>query len=207
MPGVAQGAVLARRHRRQGDLRLVAYVVADGSGTRPQSLREHLRERLPDFMVPSAFVMLDELPLTPNGKIDRDALPDPDDDTGPSTGRAPRTPREQPPCELFAEALGLPRAGVDTNFFDAGGHSLLALRLVSRIRAVLGAELNLGELFEAPTVALLAARLDRADGARPALPSRNGRTSPPCRSRSGGCGSCTESKDPVPPTTFPWCSA
>ncbi|MEU1932957.1 amino acid adenylation domain-containing protein [Streptomyces coeruleorubidus] len=168
-PGVAQGAVLARRHRGQGDLRLVAYVVADGSGTRPQSLREHLRERLPDFMVPSAFVMLDELPLTPNGKIDRDALPDPDDDTGPSTGRAPRTPREQLLCELFAEALGLPRAGVDTNFFDAGGHSLLALRLVSRIRAVLGAELNLGELFEAPTVALLAARLDRADGARPAL--------------------------------------
>ncbi|GAA2897038.1 MULTISPECIES: non-ribosomal peptide synthetase [Streptomyces] len=168
-PGVARAAVLARRNGQQGDLRLIAYVVADEDGTRPRSLREHLGERLPDFMVPSAFVMLGELPLTPSGKIDRDALPDPDDDTGPAAGRAPRTPREHLLCELFAEVLGLSRVGVETNFFEAGGHSLLAIRLVSRIRAVLGADPDLSTLFEAPTVAQLAARLDGADGARPAL--------------------------------------
>ncbi|MCF1593506.1 non-ribosomal peptide synthetase [Streptomyces muensis] len=171
-PGVTQAAVLARRSGRQGDLRLIAYVVTDeagAKGTPALPLREQLRERLPDFMVPSAFVTLDELPLNPNGKIDRDALPDPDDDPGTAAGGAPRTPREQLLCELFAEVLGLSRAGVDTNFFDAGGHSLLAIRLMSRIRTVLGVELNLGVLFEAPTVARLTARLDRAEGARPAV--------------------------------------
>ncbi|MGW0822974.1 amino acid adenylation domain-containing protein [Streptomyces sp. NPDC002845] len=168
-PGVAQAAVLVRPNRQQGGMRLIAYVVADEDGTRPQSLRERLHERLPDFMVPSAFVMLDELPLTPNGKLDRDALPEPDVEPGASVVRAPHTPREQLLCELFAEVLGLPRAGMDTDFFAAGGHSLLAIRLTSRIRAVLGVDLNLSALFEAPTVARLAARLDGADRERPAL--------------------------------------
>ncbi|MFF5982695.1 amino acid adenylation domain-containing protein [Streptomyces olindensis] len=169
-PGVAQAVVLARRSGQQGDLRLVAYVVADENGAPPPgSVREQLRERLPDFMVPSAFVTLGELPLTPNGKIDRDALPDPDDDTAPPDGRPPRTPREQLLCELFAEVLGRSRVDPDANFFEAGGHSLLAIRLVSRIRAVLGADLDLSALFEAPTAALLATGLDGAGGARPAL--------------------------------------
>ncbi|MGW7514570.1 amino acid adenylation domain-containing protein [Streptomyces sp. NPDC054796] len=170
-PGVARAAVLAHRDRQREELRLVAYVVADEYRTTPRSLREHLRERLPGFMVPSAFVMLDELPLTPSGKTDRAALPAPDDeDSGEPAGRAPRTPREQLLCELFAEVLGVPCGGVDTDFFATGGHSLQAIRLVSRIRTVLGAELPLNALFEAPTVARLAARLDGADGTpRPAL--------------------------------------
>ncbi|MFB9503745.1 amino acid adenylation domain-containing protein [Streptomyces aurantiacus] len=189
-PGVAQAVVLARPDQRHGDLRLVAYVVtdtadadedadagegvdADGAGARlllRDRLRERLRERLPEHMVPSAFTMLDELPLTPNGKLDRDALPEPDEESDASSlVRAPRTVREQLLCELFAEVLGRPWTGVDANFFQAGGHSLLAIRLVSRIRAVLGVNVDLSALFEAPTVALLAARLDSADGARPAL--------------------------------------
>ncbi|MET9518323.1 amino acid adenylation domain-containing protein [Streptomyces sp. NPDC002994] len=169
-PGVAQAAVLARPDRQRDEVRLVAYVVAGEDGTRPQLLRERLRERLPGYMVPSAFVMLDELPVTPNGKLDRDALPEPGDEPGASVVRPPRTPREQLLCELFAEVLGLRQVGMDSDFFEAGGHSLLAIRLASRIRAVLGVDLNLNVLFEAPTVARLAARLDGADRQeRPAL--------------------------------------
>ncbi|MFD7705905.1 amino acid adenylation domain-containing protein [Streptomyces sp. NPDC059786] len=168
-PGVVRAAVLARPDRQQGDLRLVAYVVADGDGTRPRRLRDRLRETLPEHMVPSAFVLLDELPLTPNGKLDRDALPEPHNEPSACVVRAPRTPREELLRELFAEFLGLRQAGPDLHFFEAGGHSLLAVRLVSRIRAVLGVDLPLTVLFEAPTVAQLAARLDGADRKRPAL--------------------------------------
>ncbi|MCL7424758.1 amino acid adenylation domain-containing protein [Streptomyces sp. YS415] len=169
-PGVTQAAVLARPGRGPSDLRLVAYVVGDEDATRPGALRERLRQSLPEHMVPSVFVRLDELPRTPNDKLDRDALPAPDDDQlelPPS--RAPRSPREQLLCELFAEALGRSRVGPDTHFFDAGGHSLLAIRLVSRIRAVLGVDLTLSALFDAPTAALLASRLDLADTTRPPL--------------------------------------
>ncbi|GHA44802.1 non-ribosomal peptide synthetase [Streptomyces tauricus] len=168
-PDVVQAVVLARPDRRHGDLRLIAYVVADGDRARPRPLRERLRGKLPDHLVPSAFVMLDELPLTPNGKLDRDGLPDPDDEPDASVARAPRTPQEQLLCELFAEVLGLTRIGPDANFFDTGGHSLLAIRLVSRIRAVLGADLDLSLLFEAPTAARLAARLDDVELRRPPL--------------------------------------
>ncbi|MEU4178892.1 amino acid adenylation domain-containing protein [Streptomyces sp. NPDC026589] len=172
-PGVEQAAVLAREDRQRGEVRLVAYVVAGEDGTQPRLLRERLRERLPGHMVPSAFVLLDELPLTSNGKLDRDALPEPGDEPGTSVVRPPRTPREQLLCELFAEVLGLRQVGMDADFFEAGGHSLLAIRLASRIRAVLGVDLSLSVLFEAPTVARLVARLDRADRQeRPALTAR-----------------------------------
>ncbi|MFF3346577.1 amino acid adenylation domain-containing protein [Streptomyces sp. NPDC002779] len=169
-PGVRQAAVLARSGRRHSDVRLVAYVVGDEDATRTGLLRERLRQSLPEHMVPSVFVRLDELPRTPNDKLDRDALPAPDDDqleAPPS--RAPRSPREQLLCELFAEALGRSQVGPDTHFFETGGHSLLAIRLVSRVRAVLGVDLTLSTLFDAPTPALLASRLDLADTARPPL--------------------------------------
>ncbi|GAA3309723.1 hypothetical protein GCM10020295_75130 [Streptomyces cinereospinus] len=168
-PGVTQAAVLARPDRQRGDLRLVAYVVTGQDAAQPRRLREQLRERLPAHMVPSAFVTLGALPLTPNGKLDRDALPEPGDDLGASAARAPRTPREQLLCALFEEVLGRSGVGPDTSFFEAGGHSLLAIRLVSRIRAVLGVDVDLGALFDAPTAALLAARLGGAERTRPAL--------------------------------------
>lgn len=121
-------------------------------------LRAHLRERLPDYMVPAAVVYLERLPLTVNGKLDRAALPAPEAG-GDATLRTPRSPDEQALCELFAEALGIDRIGIDDSFFDLGGHSLLAARLVAEIRAQLDADLGVRDLFEAPTVAALAPRL------------------------------------------------
>ncbi|MGH3914895.1 MAG: amino acid adenylation domain-containing protein [Pseudonocardiaceae bacterium] len=170
-PGVAQVAVITREDR-SGDQHLVAYVVPTaGNDFRSDLLRKFLRERLPAYMVPSAFVVIDELPLTLNGKLDCNALPVPDFESR-GNGRAPRTPQEQLLCDLFAEVLGRDRVGVVDDFFDLGGHSLLATRLIARIRTVLGVELELRTLFEAPTAAELAALLDNAGEARLALTAR-----------------------------------
>ncbi|MFB4300559.1 non-ribosomal peptide synthase/polyketide synthase [Actinomadura sp. NTSP31] len=150
---VAQVAVVAR------DGGLVAYVVPRTAGLPVAELRDHAASVLPSHMVPSLFVELDALPLTPNGKVDRTALPAPDLRTERS-GRAARDPREEILCGLFAEVLGADRVGIDDDFFALGGHSLSATRLVSRIGATLGLELPVRAVFEHPTVADLARRLD-----------------------------------------------
>ncbi|MCX5230621.1 non-ribosomal peptide synthetase [Streptomyces sp. NBC_00233] len=189
-PEVAHAAVVV--HETAGTKRLVGYFVReDGTAVREdgtvvrqdatpggedagdlvQRLREHLKSRLPDYMVPSALVPVATLPLTVNGKLDVKALPAPDL-TGTGRSRAPRTPQEETLCGLFAEILGLAEGsvGIDSDFFDLGGHSLLATRLVSRARTALDAELAIRDLFEAPTVAELVERAAASRGAaRPAL--------------------------------------
>ncbi|MEU6072135.1 amino acid adenylation domain-containing protein, partial [Streptomyces sp. NPDC047082] len=142
-----------------------------GTGALVTALREHARDHLPDYMVPSAVVPLDRLPLTANGKLDRAALPAPEFGAA-AAGREARTPQEQIVCDLFAQVLGLPRAGVDDDFFELGGHSLLATRLIARIRASFGVELELRALFEGPTPAAVAALLDTAGPGRLALTVR-----------------------------------
>ncbi|MER5863127.1 amino acid adenylation domain-containing protein [Kitasatospora sp. NPDC002040] len=163
-PGVAHAAVVVAEGKR-----LVGYAVPTGAVPTVEQLREHLKAALPDYMVPSALVLIDALPLTVNGKLDVRALPAPDL-SGPAAGRAPRTPQEEALCALFAEVLGRPEGsvGIDADFFELGGHSLLATRLIGRARTVLSAGLAIRDLFEAPTVAEL---VHRATGgsARPAL--------------------------------------
>ncbi|MEU6374870.1 amino acid adenylation domain-containing protein [Streptomyces sp. NPDC046909] len=138
--------------------RLVGYVTG---GADPQAVRSALARELPEHMVPAAVVALDVFPLSPNGKLDRRELPAPVF-AGDSGGRAPSGPREEALTRLFAEVLGVRRVGPDDAFFDLGGTSLLAVRLVARVREEFGAELTIGSLFEAPTPAALAARLDAA---------------------------------------------
>ncbi|MBB5160708.1 amino acid adenylation domain-containing protein/non-ribosomal peptide synthase protein (TIGR01720 family) [Mycobacterium sp. AZCC_0083] len=165
-PLVAQAAVIARPDpNSSGSQRLVGYVVPVGpSNALPPEfvgeLRSHLKGVLPAYMVPTAIAVLDELPLTDNGKLNVRALPDVAPSSQQRTSRAPRTPTEETLCEVFAEVLGMESAGIDDDFFDLGGHSLLTIRLISRVRATLGAELSLGDVFNARTVAGLAERME-----------------------------------------------
>jgi acyl carrier protein len=171
--GVAQAVTVAREDQ-PGERRLVAYVVPEpgASGLDAQALRRYAAEVLPDYMVPSAVVILDRLPLTPNGKVDRAALPAPDL-AALTAYRAPRTAQEEILCGIVADVLRVGRAGVDDGFFDLGGDSILAMRLVSRIRAALDVELPVRAVFETPTVAGIARALDQATGmVRPALVRR-----------------------------------
>lgn len=159
------------RERETGDRVLLAYVIPRDAAPSTDDLRAFLRRTLPDYMVPSAFVMLASWPLTPAGKVDKAALPVPDFSAS-STGRAAATEDEEVLCALFAETLGLDRVGVDDDFFALGGHSLLAMQLASRIRTALGVELTLDTLLDARSVAALAPRLRQPSVSPPPLAPR-----------------------------------
>jgi amino acid adenylation domain-containing protein len=155
-PAVREATVVAREEP-SGDKRLVGYVVSDGSVSSEQ-LRAHVAEWVPDFMVPSAFVLLDELPHTPSGKIDRLALPEPEAAAAARTKFvAPRTPMEENVAAIWADVLNVEKVGIHDDFFALGGHSLLATQIVAQIRTDLSVELPLHSLFSSPTVESLAA--------------------------------------------------
>ncbi|OBH02893.1 non-ribosomal peptide synthetase, partial [Mycobacterium sp. E1747] len=168
LDGVEQAAVITREDQR-GDQRLVGYVTGtiDAAG-----VRAALAERLPSYMVPAAVVVMDALPLTVNGKLDKRALPAPEyGDT--NRFRAPATAVEEVLAGVFAQVLGLDRVGVEESFFDLGGDSLSAMRLVTAINKSLKAGLSLRALFDAPTVALLAPRLNDDGAGREPLVARD----------------------------------
>ncbi len=168
-PEVGECAVVARQDD-PGDKRLVAYVVPSGaihsdgeSGCEPAALKASLKQQLPDYMVPAAFVTLEQLPLTANGKLDRGALPAPDYARGAAgdVWTAPRTALEETLAGVWQEVLGVERAGVSDDFFELGGHSLLATQVISRLRRDHRLELSLGQLFENPVLSDLATVLAR----------------------------------------------
>ena len=167
-PSVAQCVVLAREDQ-PGDTRLVGYIVAAQPGVpfSRDALRAHLRERLPDYMVPAAFVPIAAIPLTTNGKIDRSALPAPSAAIDPAEDDRQRrlTEREQVVLGIWKEILGHENIGLDDNFFELGGHSLLATRVIARVRDAFGLEAPLRLLFEAPTIAQFVAGLGRLPAA------------------------------------------
>ncbi|HEX6910409.1 MAG TPA: amino acid adenylation domain-containing protein, partial [Longimicrobium sp.] len=159
-PGVRGAAVVAREHG-PGDVRLVAYCV--GEPVEAEALRAHLSERLPEYMVPAAYVQLDALPVTPNGKVDRKALPAPEGDAFATRGyEAPAGETEQALAEIWSDVLGVERVGRRDHFFALGGHSLLVARVVSRVRQVLGAQVEFGAVFEHPVLRDLAEALAAA---------------------------------------------
>lgn len=218
-PGVAEAVVIAREDA-PGDKRLTAYLVPatgkatagagaegvieqrDGAGGddvtgQPEALavqvKAYAAERLPEYMVPAAVVVLEELPRTANGKIDHAALPVPDYAAG-AGGQEPATYLEQILCGIFAEVLGVDSVGVDDSFFDLGGHSLLAFSLVERLRER-GMQVTLKKLFEVPTVAGLMNRLDSTsirDALEVLLPIRARGSKPPffCVHPAGGVSWC-----------------
>ncbi len=161
-PAVHESVVLARRDP-DTDQRLVAYVVPNPDrATTAGDLRRWLESKLPDYMVPLAFVFLDALPLTPNGKVDRRTLPAPDHARAESDELfvAPDTPTERALAAMWRDLLGVPRVGIHDNFFELGGHSLLVTRLIVRVREAFQVELPLRRVFQAPTIAALAGAIE-----------------------------------------------
>ncbi|MEV0966278.1 amino acid adenylation domain-containing protein, partial [Streptomyces sp. NPDC049910] len=198
--GVGQAAVVVREDR-PGDKRLVGYVVpTEGVSVDSGALRRAVAAALPEYMVPSAFVVLQALPLTPNGKLDRKQLPEPRYDSA-ARGRAPRTPTEQTLCSLFADVLDVPQVSIDDDFFHLGGHSLLAIRLVSRVRDALGADLTVRDLFRQPVVHAL------ASGIATGLGENELDTVLPMRGARGGAGGPAPLFCVHPVSGMSWCYA
>jgi non-ribosomal peptide synthetase component F/thioesterase domain-containing protein/acyl carrier protein len=163
LPGVRECAVIATANG-SSDRRLVAYVVPQPADSiSANDLRMSLKEKLPDYMVPSAFVVLDALPLTSSGKLNRRALPAPEisDRRAELTGAAPRTPTEKLLAEIWSDVLGVAHIGMHENFFDLGGHSLLAVRLFAQVEKRFGHRWPLATLFQAPTIAQFAATIEK----------------------------------------------
>ncbi len=156
-------AVVIVRDDQNGNRRLVAYVVPEGKQAPTLSeMRSYSKDKLPEYMVPSAFVVLEALPLTPNGKLDRQALPPPEPVHSERSGRftASRTPTEEILASIWSQVLGLEQVGIHDNFFDLGGHSLLATQVISRVRESFAIDVPLRTLFEAPTIAQLALAIE-----------------------------------------------
>ena len=199
-PALAQSVVVLREDR-PGDKRLLGYDVPRESHSPTHvELIAHLRRKLPDYMLPSAFVPLERLPLTPNGKVDRQALPAPDParpDLG--MGYVLRSRLEEQLAAIWADLLGVERVGIHDNFFELGGHSLSATRVVSQIRSVVQVELPVRSLFETPTIAGLAETIEAAQckpGQALTTPCGLFRVSETFRYRlpSSGCGSWSRSR-------------
>ncbi len=162
--GVREAVVVARTEEA-GDKRLVGYVVAEeDQAPTANELKQHLKESLPEYMIPSVIIMLDEMPLTANGKVDRQALPEPMREDFGQEYVAPATATEEILANLWAEVLRVEKVGREDNFFELGGHSLLATQLISRVRETFEVEIGLRELFERPTVADLAKSIEIARG-------------------------------------------
>jgi amino acid adenylation domain-containing protein/non-ribosomal peptide synthase protein (TIGR01720 family) len=168
-PALAEVVALVREDV-PGDKRLVAYLVPNDTAPPAAELQAYLREKLPEYMVPTAFVTLAQMPLTENGKVDRAALPAPALNLADAAHDAPSSPVEELLAGIFADVLNVPAVGAHDDFFVLGGHSLLATAAISRIRAAFGVELALRTLFEAPTPAALALRVESALQAGHGLP-------------------------------------
>ncbi|WP_142254649.1 non-ribosomal peptide synthetase, partial [Mycobacterium colombiense] len=166
LDGVEQAVVIAREDS-PGDKRLIGYITGAAD---PADIRARLGQRLPTYMVPAAVVVIDALPLTVNGKLDTRALPAPEYTSGDAY-RAPSTPTEEALAGIYAQVLGLDRVGVDDSFFDLGGDSLSAMRVIAAVNSALDAHLAVRTVFEAPTVAQLAARIGGDGGGRKPLAS------------------------------------
>jgi amino acid adenylation domain-containing protein len=169
-PEIRAAAVVDRQDPRD-ETRLVAYFVADGTLPDASKLRLSVSEHVPNYMIPSVYMPVGELPLTPNGKVDVEALPEPEWETisGGEEFVPPRTETERRVAEIWSSVLSVTEIGVHDNFFAVGGHSLLAMQVISRLRDELGVTLTLRAIFDAPTVVELAAEVDRAEAASPVV--------------------------------------
>lgn len=204
---VAQVSVLAQEYS-EGDKRLVAYIkTSNGQILDRAELQTFLALSLPEYMVPSYFVELDVFPLTANGKLDRKVLPKPDL-SGQIGSKGPSNLIEERLCNLFCQLLELPDVGVEDNFFELGGHSLLAAQLIAYVKEIMGVELSLAAVFEAPTVAGIAAKLNGSDGDDALsmllpLRKREGQPAIFCIHPAGGLSWCYAALTPIIPSHIP----